>query len=366
MFGTNDRELTGVHLDVEHAVHLHRFAIDVDGIRMGHDDAEVTGAERHHVGVLVEFARKQLESHPGDVHEGSTLDQGDIEKTVGHGCVGSDVGIVAPLRGVADGDEESLLLDAAIVGIDDVGGRFVVGHQVAEATEVGQSAARTRFGKLGGNLGVETHARRAEEDVAVDRPVIDLDAVAFANTFERLGEVERKLEVTGKAVAASHRDDAELDRRAYQRTARLVDGAVAADGYDRIETAFDSLLGQFTGMAGIFGETNLDREAVLGLHDLMHQLGDFVLRTDAGYGIYDDKNCSHSFNDNMPANGRTGPLRQHNRDAKIRIFSPTSRIFGQKLCLINEKWPKRASFYLQSVMWERLFGHDDRPLADVA
>ena len=149
MFGTNDIQLARVHLNVEHAIHLHGFAIDMNSIGMGHDDAQVARTEGHHIGVLIEFARKQLDRHLGDVHEWSPSDQGDVEESVGHGGMGRDVGIVAPLRGVANGNEESLLLDAPVVGVDDVSGRFVVGHEFAETTEVSERTSRTSLGKLG-------------------------------------------------------------------------------------------------------------------------------------------------------------------------------------------------------------------------
>ena len=47
------------------------------------------------------------------------------------------------------GDEEGLLLDPPVISVDDVGGRFVVGDEFAEATEVSERTSRTCFGKLG-------------------------------------------------------------------------------------------------------------------------------------------------------------------------------------------------------------------------
>ena len=202
--------------------------------------------------------------------------------------MGCDVGIVAPLRGVADGNEESLLLDTPVVGVDDVGGRFVVGYEFAEATKVSERASCTCLGKLGRNLCIKAHTCRTEEDVAIDRAVIDLDAVAIANAFERLGDVEGQLQVACEAIAASHRDDAELNWGANQGTAGLVDGAIATDGDHSVDSPFNSPAGQLTGMTGIFGESDVNIEPIFWLQNLMHKSWYLVFWTNTGNGIYDD------------------------------------------------------------------------------
>ena len=67
--------------------------------------------------------------------------------------------------------------------------------------------------------------------------------------FEGSTGIHRETEVAGKAVAAAAGDDAEGYGGVDEGAGYLVDGAVAADGYDDVGVAVDGLTGELGGVA---------------------------------------------------------------------------------------------------------------------
>ena len=137
------------------------------------------------------------------------LDYRDVEQTVGHAGTRSNIGIVAPLSCIANGYQEGFLLDVAIVGIDVVGHRVILGKDLDGTARIVDRPSALLLSKLLTHHGVKSDACRTEEDVSVDITEINHLAVSDPHNLERTRQLKRNLNVTRQSIARTHRDNAE-------------------------------------------------------------------------------------------------------------------------------------------------------------
>lgn len=104
----DDSQSSGYDADFYLALCLHGVAVAVyHPCPLAHD-AQTAGLEHADVlGAVLKLTAEQSVGHGGGLGHGEGLDDGDVHQSVGHGGVGGDVGVVAILGGVGQGDGES-------------------------------------------------------------------------------------------------------------------------------------------------------------------------------------------------------------------------------------------------------------------
>ena len=138
---------------------------------------------------------------------------------------------------------------------------------------------------------IKTRATRADEQFAVRQAVIHGDGFAMIDHLNRFLRSDGDVQMSCKAVTATHRDDAEGGVGAFEPFRYFVHRAVTSDSDYCVKAHSCVLVGEFRGMSGVLCTDDVRQPlvGVQGLHDQLRQFFLRVLRLFVARNRIDDK-----------------------------------------------------------------------------
>ena len=207
--------------------------------------------------IVAEGLHKEVGGYLWGVEHIERLHHDHVHLAVFHRSTWGDIGIVAVLRGVGTGNQESLVLRGARLVFYLVGLGLVLQSLFQHVFHVGDRASLACLGELQRDKRIETHAAGAEEGLLVDDAIIEILNLRLVQYGDGFLHIQRQTEMAGQSVAGTAGDDAEGSVGVHQRASHLVHRAVATHGHDNIRAFIGILLGNLRSMAGIFREADL-------------------------------------------------------------------------------------------------------------
>ena len=245
--------------------------------------------------VLGQALAEELHGHNRCLDEAERFEHRDIEQSVAHGGVRSDVGIVAILRSIGTSDEKCIdrMAVALLVAESESIGFGLIAETIGECLfyVCGRTAA-SRFGKFHADEGVEAHSASAKERSAVDGAMVEPNDRGCVDHFHRGDGIHGDLEMTRQTIAAAAGNDGERRFGVDERTGNLVDRAVASHRHHDVDAASCRFTGYLCTVAGIFGVTNLRNEAI-SIEIAFHSFQRGVFAPAARDGIDDEEDALH-------------------------------------------------------------------------
>ena len=243
--------------------------------------------------VLVNISGEYIHPHDGGVDGRPAVYDCDVEQPVCDGRLGGDIGVVAPLGGIADGYQEGFFGQQLAVGRDGIGLGAVLDIFRYGARDVAKQSAALAPGEAVAYGGVESHAERAEERQIVDGAVVGVHDIVGSDDFQCCLNIHRDMQMASQTVARSGGEDSQGCPGAAECAGGLVDGPVAAAGKYTVIALAGGLAGKAGGVAARSGKAHVNLMTALG-HGLFHHLPDPFLTAGPGDGIDNKHQLRHS------------------------------------------------------------------------
>ena len=193
-----------------HYAHFY-LACRLDGVTVAMNNAltlannlKVVGAEHANMAyAILKLAAEETVGHGGGLCHRERLYHRHIHQPVSHGGIGCDIGIVAILRGISQGNAEGLVGVLPLLIDDGVSLGLILGQLDNGFLHVSQQTALGRGGEAITHVSIVAHAAGAEEGTSIDESVVNVHTVALVDHTQSLTVVERYLEMAGQPVAAT-------------------------------------------------------------------------------------------------------------------------------------------------------------------
>ena len=253
----------------------------------------VTRLDGVHKVVLVNRFGEKVDRHDGCFDDGFGGKHTDVHFAVldtGFGCY---IGLVSPLPCVGEGDEEGFLFELLTrFGNDTVDFRAVGDKVFHHAREIALEAACAGSGEAVGDECIKARAAGGDEESVVRQSVVGGYDFGVIDHFDGALCAEGNTDMPCKAVAASHRYNAEGSLCVSQSACHLIERAVATDCYHGMETHLGILVRQFAGMSGVLSELNV-RQPLIAVKGIGNEFGQTFLILRPADGIDDECDVLH-------------------------------------------------------------------------
>ena len=240
----------------------------------------LAGTNRIHKQAVVDRLGKQPQRQTRCTQQRTATHDAYVHLAVLHTGLGGDISLVAPLTGVGKGHQKGFVRHVNTIALQMVHLRTVQQHVLQHVLQVGSKPASGRARKLVCYQGIKTCATRADKQPTVSQSVVHADRLRVIQHFDGAVGAHRYIQMAGKTVAATHRQDTHRRLGAPQTTRYLVHRTVTAHGHHGIKTHARKLTGQILGVPLTLGEDNI-LQPLLVIQGVTNQLGQlaFVLRT---------------------------------------------------------------------------------------
>lgn len=264
LFGREDAQSGMVALYIHHIINVDGLAVDVCRAVGSPFDDETVGPEGVDDGVFVDEAGHQVRAGYHGAQSRAAVDYCHVKEPVGQGRMRSYVGVVAILRGIAHGHEESFVGHYGTVGPDGVDLWPVADIFSYGAAYVAEFAPSVLTCKPPADLGIESYTEGTEKRLAVDLCIVAYEMSATAYDGQSVIYVDGYAEMAGKPVAGAAWYYAEACPGVAKGGCGLVDSAVATGSQHGMESAPDCILGQPCRIAVAGGVCDFDAPACMG------------------------------------------------------------------------------------------------------
>ena len=189
------------------------------------------------------------------------MHQYDVKQSVGYAGLRGNIGIVAPLRGIAYRHKEGLFSENLAVGTEGIGLRTELKILTHCAPNIAQQSAPALSGKTVADSCIEAHAECAEKRMVVHRAVIAGNYVVGGHNSDGGLHIYRDAEMPGQTIAGTCRENAQRRRRTTKGSCRLVHRSVAATRKHAFIAFVHSLARQAGGISTSAGDAHIHLKA---------------------------------------------------------------------------------------------------------
>ena len=251
-----------------------------------HNVARLDGV---HKVVLVNRFGEEVDRHDGCFNDGFGGKHTDVHFAVLDTGFGCNIGLVSPLTGIGEGDEEGFLFELlTCFGNDTVGFRAVGDKVFHHVREVALEAACAGGGETVSYECIKARAAGRDEESVVRQSVVGGYDFGVIDHFDGALGAEGNTDMPRKAVAAAHRYNAEGSLGVAQSACYLIERTVATDCYHGMEAHLGILVRQFAGMTGVLGELNV-RQPLIAVKGIGNEFGQTFLILRPADGV--DNEC---------------------------------------------------------------------------
>lgn len=254
--GSEEAEAGGTELKFDAGRGRVDFAVRVQQAGSGSLDDEARSSQVEHLGRADQGATKESRDERKGVQKSDGRDGGEVEQTVVDTGAGSNVGVVAVLVRVADGERERPESRPFPVVFDPARLWFVGLESGSGGGEVTQKSPALEAIEARGDFGLKAEARDREKRVTVGEARVDEAGLAAEENRECACEGAVDAEVAAEAVTGAARNEAEGRGRAGEDGGDFVEGAVAADGDDESKALVEGARGEFGGVTRSLGQAD--------------------------------------------------------------------------------------------------------------
>lgn len=289
----------------------------MDSSRPGARDVYAAGLEHLDVAVAKEGLGKHLQGHLRPFDRMEWADDDNVHEAVFHRGRRGDIGIVAVLRGIGEGDQEGFQSVGATLDLDRIGLGLVSQAHTNRIPYILQQTAAVALGKLEADEGIEAQAAGAEKGAIIDNAGVERVNDIAVDNGNGACRLCGYLEVACQSVSRATGYDSQRRRGVDDGTGHLVDRTVPAHGCHDVYPLGSGLGRQGRGVTGMLGEGDGMLKAIV-VKIPLDGFRDGILATSSGYGI-DDKEDSrfHSKGEGS-----------ENEGAKVALFLRNGHVKG--------------------------------------
>ena len=249
---------------------------------------EAAGLKRFHMAVFRQGSLEELQSHLRSINGIERFHHHHIKESVAHAGMRGNESIVAVLRSIGTGNEESLAFGLVRVALYGIGLGFVEKSFTQRVFHISDQATTTALSELLAHKGIEAHTAGTKERTVVDGTIVELFHVGFIDDAYGFAHIKRDMEMACQSVARTARHHGKRRGGMNQCTRHLVDRAVAAHGHHHIHAALHCIGGKHRSVARIRGVADFHIVAVL-VRQFFSETGYTLLALRAGNGVYEIK-----------------------------------------------------------------------------
>ncbi len=252
--GSEEAEAGGTELKFDAGRGRVDFAVRVQQAGSGSLDDEARSSQVEHLGRADQGATKESRDERKGVQKSDGRDGGEVEQTVVDTGAGSNVGVVAVLVRVADGERERPESRPFPVVFDPARLWFVGLESGSGGGEVTQKPPALESIEARGDFGLKAEARDGEKRVTGGEARVDQARLAGEENGECLSDRAVNTKVTAETVAGAARNEPKRRGRAGEDGGDFVEGAVAADGDDECKALVEGARGEGGGVLRSLGQ----------------------------------------------------------------------------------------------------------------